>query len=377
MKKHLIKFLVLLLVGGGLFGIWYRMDSIRKQSAATPATSGRAGRPAPVVVTVVETRAFSSRIESVGTVRSDESIEISANVTETVTEILFQDGAVVTNGQVLALLSSAEEEASLQAAEANLADHQREIERLKDLVKQGAAPEIRLQARQTQAELAVQQILEARAKLQDRRITAPFAGMLGLRRISPGILITPGTVITTLDKIDEVKLDFSIPEIFLRELKPGLHITAQSAAYPDETFVGVVAHLDSRVDPVTRSITVRARFDNPGGRLRPGMLLTTTLEGDPRQSPGIPERAVISSGHNHYAFVLKSEGTIESVSRRKLELGRRVMGYVEALSGVEAGERLAADGLLGLRDGGTVEVIGTFDGPVAPFQPTDKSATQP
>lgn len=376
MKRILLKSLILLLITAGFAGGWYWLEHKNKTAQKGPAAGPPSG-PAMVTVAEVTARDFSTRIHAVGTVRSAESIELSANVSETVDAILFEDGAIVTNGQVLVLLSSAEEQAALAGAEANLAEQRREINRLKDLVNQGAAPEVRLQERITQAELAEQQILEVRAKLADRKIVAPFSGRLGLRRISPGALVTPGTLITTLDKIDTVKLDFTVPEVFLGELKPGLKFTATSSAYPDHAFEGTISSLDSRVDPVTRAIAVRALFENPDFKLHPGMLLSTVLESTPRQSPCVPERAISSSAQNHYLFVLTGTEEAPTVERRKVVLGRRIMGYVEVPSGVEVGERVVADGIMGLRGGGEVKIIGTFEGPVKPFDPTRDQAGQP
>lgn len=374
MKLSLIKFFALFLSTAAIAGGWYWIEHHPGGGADGPGGRGLAG-PARVTTARVEMREFRTRVESVGTVRAAESTDISANVTETVEALLFDDGDVATNGQILARLSSEEEQAALAAAEASLAEHEREIRRISGLVTDGAASDVRLQARRTLAEVTRQRIREAKATLRDRTITAPFDGLLGLRRISPGALVTPGAIITTLDRIDTVKLDFTVPEVFMGELKPGLRIIARSSAYPDLEFEGRVETLDSRVDPVTRAITVRATFPNPEYRLRPGMLLTTTLEGSPRRSPSVPERAIVSSGRRHAVFVISGpDGDQGTALQQPVELGRRIPGFVEVRSGLEAGQQIAADGLLGLRDGSSVEIIGSFEGPVTPFDPIAEDA---
>src|SRR5690606_19131515 len=132
---------------------------------------------------------------------------------------------------------------------------------------------------------------QVRAQLSDRVITAPFDGVLGLRQVSPGSLVTPGTAIATLDDVSIIKLDFSVPETLIAALAPGQAVTALSAAFPGETFEGVLRTIDSRVDPVTRSVMARAELPNPERKLRPGMLLTVDVRRAPRQALALPELA--------------------------------------------------------------------------------------
>lgn len=338
------------------------------------------GRPGGGVIEVdgyvVETREFIAEVEALGTVRARESAEISANVTEVVEELLFEGGQHVEKGDPLARLSSAEEEAALAAAKANLSEQEREVERLEALVADGAVPQIRLEERLTMLEIARQQIAEVEAKLRDRNVEAPFNGVLGLRRISVGALVTPGTVITNLDQIDSVYVDFTVAEAYLADLRHGLTLFARAAAYPDELFEAEVLAVDSRVDPVTRAVEVRAEIDNEGHRLRPGMLLTTRLQRDPRESPGVPERALTQLGERAFVFVVENgddeDPEVRVARRRNVETGRRIPGWVEILDGVEAGERIVGDGVISLSDGSAIRVVGEFEQPSAPFDPRER-----
>lgn len=338
--------------------------------------TGPGGRPpggaSKVRSHVVESREFIAEVEALGTVRASETADISANVTETVERLLFDGGQEVEQGQLLAELSSAEEQAALLAAQAGLREQEREVDRLEDLVSDGAVPEIRLEERRTMLEVARQQVAEAEAKVRDRSIVAPFSGVLGLRRISTGALVTPGTVITTLDHIDRVYIDFTVAEAYLADLRPGLALEARASAYPDEIFKAEVKAVDSRVDPVTRAVEVRAEIANEDHRLRPGMLMTTRLQRDPRESPAVPERAVVQSGERAFVFVI--EETEEDpgglvARRREVAIGRRVPGWAEILSGVELGSKIVGTGVIGLTDGSGVEVTGEFDGPSPAFDP--------
>jgi membrane fusion protein (multidrug efflux system) len=190
-----------------------------------------------------------------------------------------------------------------------------------------------------------------RARLSDRVITAPFAGVLGFRQVSPGTLVTPGTTIASLDDVSVMKLDFSVPESFLSALAPGQAISATSVAFPDRDFTGEVVTIDSRVDPVTRAVTVRATLPNPDRLLRPGMLLTVEVFQPERQALVVPEIAVIQVSRSAHVYRLKPDDTVEQVD---VELGQRRRGEVEILDGLSAGDRIVVDGAVKLRDGSAI-----------------------
>ena len=182
-------------------------------------------------------------------------------------------------------------------------------------------------------------------------ITAPFDGILGLRRVSPGSLVTPGSAIATLDDISVIKLDFTVPERYLAVLGKGQDVVAHSETYPDREFAGKVASVDSRVDPVTRSVTVRAEIPNPERLLRPGMLLSVRLYQPPRQALVVPEIAVIQVGTEAFVYRVADDST---ASRAKVTLGARRRGEVEVTSGIGPGDTIVVEGAVKLRDGARV-----------------------
>lgn len=335
------------------------------------AASGAPQGPADVVSAQVTQKEFSETVEALGTVLALESIEISANVTETIEALYFEDGDTVQEGQPLAKMSSNEEEAALAVARANLAEQEREIARLQELAEDGAVSQVRLQGYLTQKEIALQRIEEVQARIQDRLIVAPFDGVLGFRRVSKGALVSPGEAITTLDALDPVKVDFTVPETFLGDLRPGLELVATSEAYPGRKFAGKVSQIDSRVDPITRAITVRAMIPNADHTLRPGMLLTTALSKNPRQSIAVPERCLVSVQSNHYVYTIESssEGTV--AKRNPVQIGSRQPGWLEIKSGLDAKARVVTDGVLGLKDGASIKVVGEFEGPTEAYSPTE------
>ena len=361
----LVRFLVFMIISGVVAaGAWVFWQQQQKKSAAAPVAAKAKG--AQVVTSAKVTKSdYALDLLAVGTVEADESIDLSSNVTETVTALHFEDGQQVKKGTLLVELSSKEEEAAISAAKSQLTEHEREITRLQSLVKDGAAPEARLEERRTLADVAKQNILEAEARLTDRRIVAPFDGWLGLRRISVGALVSPGTVIVSLDKIDRVKIGFSVPETYLSLIKPGSTIEAHTQGTKDRIFKGTLTQLDSRIDPVTRAVDARAEVPNDDLALKPGMLVVATLRVEPRHSLSIPERALVPVGSKAFVFAIIEE----KAKRVEVVTGRRKPGFVEILSGVNENQLIVADGLVGLQDGMAVKVTGEFAGPVSAFNP--------
>jgi membrane fusion protein, multidrug efflux system len=369
MMKWLKQLVVLALVLGGMGAAWLGLQKGLEGRAAGAGGARKLAGPVRVVAYTVEKQRFADVIEALGTVVAVESADLSAKVTETVEELLFEDGQLVKAGQLLVRLSAQEVAASLEAAKANLAEQERELARLKKLVEDGAAPMARLEERETLAELARRRIQEGEARLADRSVVAPFDGRVGLRRISPGALVSPGTVLLTLDKLDTVRLDFQVPEVFLADLKPGMLIEAKSPAWEGRVFKGEVSQVDSRVDPVTRAVTVRAELDNADLALRSGMLMTMELRRKPREASSVPERAIIAFGRRQFVFLIEGEVGKQVGRRVEIKLGARRPGYVEVTRGLEAGAVVVADGFMGLRDGDAVVVAGNFEKPAEAYNP--------
>lgn len=356
----------------GLGLVLASMGGCREKQQKAGSGSGKAGI-FKVTVATVESRSFSDRIEALGTVRALEATNISSSVTERVKSLHFEDGDVVKKGDLLVRLEDDEEVASLNVAKAQRAEQEREIQRLGDLVRDGAVSEVKLEEYRTRRDIADQRIAEAEALIADRQIKAPFDGVLGFRRISDGALVSPGDLIVTLDVLDPIKLDFTVPETFLSDIRPGLKITAWAEPFPQTKFSGQVTQIDTRVNPITRSITVRAEIPNPGNRLRPGMLMTTELAKNQRNSLSVPERSIVSVQSNHYVFVVQPGDPDKlTVARTEVKIGQRVPGYVEIVSGLEKGTQIVSDGIMDLVDGAKIEIVGQFDQPSAPYRPADQ-----
>lgn len=312
-------------------------------------------RPQAPAATVTTTQAaikpWSDAIEALGTARANESVLVTAKVTETVVRVNFEDGDLVEAGDVLVDLSGRAELAGLEDAAAAYREAQQQYERLQQLINQKLIPASQLDAQRAVVDSTRARLDVTRARLSDRVITAPFSGVLGFRQVSPGTLVTPGTTIASLDDISVMKLDFAVPESFLSALAPGQTVSARSAAWPDREFTGIVRTIDSRVDPVTRAVTVRAEIPNPERELRPGMLLTLRVFQPERQALVVPEISVIQVAQDAHVFRVKADGTVEQVG---VELGQRRGGEVEVVGGLAAGDRIVVDGTVKLRDGARV-----------------------
>lgn len=312
-------------------------------------------RPQAPAATVTTTQAaikpWSDAIEALGTARANESVLVTAKVTETVVRVNFEDGDLVEAGDVLVDLSGRAELAGLEDAAAAYREAQQQYERLQQLINQKLIPASQLDAQRAVVDSTRARLDVTRARLSDRVITAPFSGVLGFRQVSPGTLVTPGTTIASLDDISVMKLDFAVPESFLSALAPGQVVSARSAAWPDREFTGIVRTIDSRVDPVTRAVTVRAEIPNPERELRPGMLLTLRVFQPERQALVVPEISVIQVAQDAHVFRVKADGTVEQVGVR---LGQRRGGEVEVVDGLAAGDRIVVDGTVKLRDGARV-----------------------
>jgi membrane fusion protein (multidrug efflux system) len=311
---------------------------------------GFARRPTLVVTETAQRRSIRDQVEAIGTAVANESVTITAKVTDTVKQVKFEDGGFVEAGDVLVELTNEEQTALLAEAEANVDDARTQFDRLEDLLGQGSVPVSQVDAARAKYSAAQARYRSIVARLDDRLITAPFSGVLGFRQVSAGTLITPGTAITTLDDVSIMKLDFSIPEVYLNLVKPGTQIEARSPAYPNEVFNATLRTVGSRVDPVTRAATVRAYINNDRQLLKPGMLLTAKLITSERQTLMVPESALVQRRAEVFVYTLEDG----RASMRAVSHGIRDGGWVEILSGLSEGEEVITEGVLKIRNGSPV-----------------------
>lgn len=312
------------------------------------------------VVTIVQPQArqFVDALEVIGVAKGRQSVTLTAAATQLVEKVHFSDGQQVPRGAVLVQLKSAEQDAGVAQAQARLVEARRAYERWKQLGEKGFASKASIEQYEAAYQTAQADLSAARAREQDRVIRAPFAGVVGLTDIAPGALVNPGAAIVTLDDLSAIRVDFEVPERYLANLRQGQQIFATADAFPGETINGVIQRLDTRVDERTRAITARAEFPNPGGRLKPGMMLRVGIARGSRNSLAVPEAAVSVQGDSAFVYVVRQNGQRTVAEQRPVLSGVRQQGYVEIRDGLEPGERIIADGLNKIQPGQPVRVAG-------------------
>ena len=306
---------------------------------------GRGGRGQAVAVATVATRDFSDQIRVLGVARGQRSVNITSSTSELITRVMFTDGQRVAAGAPLVQLQAREEDAGIIEAQAQVDQAQRQYDRYKTLADRGIAPRVTAEQAETDLASARASLNAARARLGDRVIRAPFAGIIGLTTVTPGTLVSPGGVIATLDDTSVIRVDFPLPERYLGVLRPGLPLTATADAYKNEGFSGRIALIDSRINESTRAVTARAEFPNPGGRILPGMMLRVAVAQGQRTSTAAPEAAVQYEGQIAYVYRIVRGDRGETAQRVEVQTGAVEGGFVEILSGVAAGDRIVASGL--------------------------------
>ena len=314
------------------------------------------GGGSPLVgLTRVDLQVIADEVESVGTTVANESVDLTAAVSETVSRVGFEDGEFVDKGDILVELTNSAEASRLAEAQANMNDAQRQLDRLQNLSANNLVADNEFDQARTALETVRARLEGVLVDMDDRLVRAPFAGFLGFRNVSEGSLLTPGTVITTLDDVSVIKLDFTIPELYLADVAVGQRISARSIVYEDQAFAGTVTVVGSRIDPVTRGVSIRAQIDNPEQLLRPGMLMTVALSLNEEAVTVVPERAIVTSQGQQFSYVV---GADNKVSRRSVDAGRRRGGMVEIRSGLDVEDRVITEGIIRVRPGLTVKVQG-------------------
>ena len=313
-----------------------------------PQAARRQGADVPVTAQVVESAAWSDTLQALGTARARESVTITAKVSEIIERVHFESGQQVAAGTPLVTLRGLAQQAALTQAQATFAEADQLYKRQRELAQQRLVASSTLDTQKAIRDSAEARVAEMQSEIGDRSVRAPFAGVLGIRQVSPGSLVTPTTAIATLDDIERMHVDFQVPEAELSSLANGNKVEATSVAWPGRTFEGEVSTIDARVDPSTRAVTVRADFANGDHALRPGMLLDVRIYRPERQALVVPEIAVVQVGRDSFVYRLKADSTVE---RADVVTGARRSGVVELKQGIQAGERIIVDGTGKLRPG--------------------------
>lgn len=325
-------------------------------SQAQGRPGGGGGAPAQVFAETVRTQTFSNRVEAIGTLEPNERADLTLSASDRVTAVYFEDGERVKAGKTLVSLAQREQGALVEAADARFAQAQQELDRLEPLAAQGAVSKAELDVARRNANAAAAELRAVQSRQRDRVLVAPFDGVLGFRQVSVGSFVRPGDVVATIVDDSIMRLDFAVPSTFLTSLKPGLEIEARSADLPGRTFKGTVSSINNLIDPVTRSVRVRAMIPNTDGVLKAGMFASVTLFAQPREALSVPEIALQPLGPDTFVWVVADRSGSPIATRVKVDVGVRQQGRVEILAGLTAGQKVVTEGALRLREGAAIKL---------------------
>ncbi len=312
--------------------------------------------PIAVITSPVVNKVFGDSVKALGTTRANEMVIVTADTAEKVTKIYFEEGQDVKKGDLLITLAKGEENAALKAAQATFSEAQSSYNRAKDLQATKAISKATLQERLSTLNQSRAAIAGVSARLDKLAITAPFDGVIGLREVSVGALVQPSDMITTINDISMIKVDFDVPSLFLPTLKKGLKVIGKTEAYGQREFMGEVQTVNTQIDPLTRSVKVRAIIPNEDRVLKPGLLMTIDLVKNERQSLVIPEEALIKRGKKNFVYITgEKEGKTIAVEK-EIKIGARRSGEIEVIDGLQENNQVINHGTLKVKDGAEITV---------------------
>lgn len=294
------------------------------------------------------------RLELTGTIESSSSVEIFPAVGDVVTNVYFQAGDAVEAGSPLIQLNNRREQVALELAEINLRDAQRRLGRLKTIHSQAAASQQELDAATLTRDLAANRLAQAQVELDEHTVIAPISGIAGLSDVRVGDRITPSTVITTLDDLDHLFVLIRVPEALTTSLSRGQTFTLTTWGDQTTPIIGTVTDLDSRVDPVTRTLKIRLAIENISGLLRPGMSLKADHLTQGQSYASIPEASLLWGASGAYLWTLDSESKAQ---RRNVEVVQRQTGVILVDGDLKPGEQLIVEGVQRLRSNQLITVV--------------------
>lgn len=331
------QWLIALVLVGLVAGSGYVYVSLTDDS---DAQGDRTVQPRSVNVVSPKLAPVRDEVKAVATLKPLNSVEITTEVSGRIVAINLVPGQRVEQGDLLLQLDDRQARADLQVIKAQLADARRQLERAQRLRANNSISQSQVDELRTAVDVARAQQQSSEVRLENHRIEAPFAGVVGLSDISVGAYLQAGTSIATLDTTDQMEMNFAISERFVGQVRSGQSVLATSPAFPGETFEGELVELASRISEASRTLTVRALIDNQDGRLRPGQFMSASLTLQEREGLLIPEQAVMVRGSQKYVFVADDD-----LARRvSVTTGSRFPGWVEVTQGLELEDQVVVTG---------------------------------
>lgn len=349
-KRMIIMIIFLITVFGGIFG-WkaYQTWQAEQQSAPPP--------PATVAAAEARTEVWRPRLSAVGSLSAVQGVSVSTEVAGMVSRIDFQSGEATEKNELLVQLDDTADRAQLRALKAQVELARINYERIQELIRTRAVSQSELDRSRSELENLRAQVDAQEALIAKKSIRAPFTGRLGIRQINLGQYISPGTDIVTLQSLDPIYVNFSLPERFLRNVSIEQSVELTVAAFPKETFRGTINAISPRIDVSTRNLPVQATLQNDDRRLRPGMFAEVdVLIPEQNKVITLPRTAITYAPYGDSVFVIEEKNGELSVQRRQVQTGGVRNGRVEIVEGLSEGDRVVSAGQVKLRNDQRIQI---------------------
>ncbi|RUO60312.1 efflux RND transporter periplasmic adaptor subunit [Pseudidiomarina insulisalsae] len=343
-----------------LLAVSFIVPSLVLSDAVVAQQWGNREQAALVVTQQLGFERKQEQVEAVAYAEALQSVDIYPAVGDVVTAVNFAPGDEVNTGDILVQLDDRRQQIALQRAKLQLADAERTVERLQKSRAQGAIPQSQLDEAIIARDLLEVAVAEAQTEVDDRQVDAPFSGVVGITDVEVGDRITPQTLITTLDKREQLFLDFQAPEQSAAMLNEGAELKVYSWLRAEESLAAEVAEVGSRIDPQNRTIRIRAKIDNSEDRYRPGMSfrVALTLSGD--SYPVVPEAGLMWGPEGAYVWIVEDN----KAKRVDVSIKQRLPGRVLVDGNLQLGDELIVEGVQTLRRGQAIERLGQDGGAI-------------
>ena len=338
MRAYLFVIVLLLAIFGSIGAYLYQRFSAFANMDFSPP-------PVTIAVSTARLDTWSETLNAVGSIKAVRGVELTSETSGEVTAIHFDSGDQVEEGKLLMVLNDEVEQASRRSQIATLELADILFRRDRTLMDKGSIPETQYDRSRADLERARAELAETEARIANKRIAAPFSGTMGIRRVDVGDYVSPGTVIATLQDHSELEIDFTVPARYAPALRAGLEVRVRVDAIDDRDFRAVVAAVDSRVNPDTRNVLLRARMQEDTGLL-PGMFAVLEVDlGQERSVITVPETAMTYALQGNTVYVIEpTEDGQLTASARVVRAGAVRDGRVAVLSGLEPGDRVVSVG---------------------------------
>jgi len=372
MKKYVILAIVgLVILTGALTGI-------KALQFSRMADQGRKPQPEIVTTAVANTQVWESTLTAVGSLVAVQGVMIAAEMTGKMVKITFEPGSMVKAGDLLVQQDTAAEEAELRSAEATVGLTRLTFERARRLLAEGTFSQAEYDKADAEYKQALAQTDNIRAVIAKKTIRAPFSGLLGIRLVNLGQMLSPGDEIVSLQALDPIFANFSLPQQQFPRIRPDLEVRVETDALPGEIIRGKITAINPQVETATRNIMVQATVPNGNQHLRPGMFVNVTvLLPEHDTTLVIPATAVLNAPYSDSVFIVENDasdkksppGTV--VRQQFVKLGERRGDFIAVIAGLKEGETVVSTGVFKLRNGQAVSVDNTL-APAFNLSPTPK-----